>query len=253
MTSREEELSAELARKDADLAKAKRMMVALNNKVKTKIAVQDAKMKEEGDRLREEIENLKTQLASATVPSSIQETGGSSSWEAERLDLQEQIREKETLLAEKDDFIAMAKEKFREQGEKARSLIKDRDEQIALKEQEIIELTEQVSSLNATMAAVGSESTALKVRLTDLEEKLRATDAAGQHHTESIASKDRDFETLRQQLEKELADARKSIAELNSELSSNQSQLKALHEQTSDLSNQLQLCEEKAAESEVQV
>ncbi len=248
--TREEELSAELARKDADLAKAKRMMVALNNKVKIKIAVQDAKMKEEGDRLREEIENLKTQLASSSVPSSIQDTESSSNWEAERLELQEQIREKDALITEKDDFIAMAKEKFREQGEKARSLIKERDEQIALKEQEIVELTEQVSSLN-DVAAADSES--LKARLTELEEKLRAADAANQQHDEADASKNHDFEDLRQQLENELANARTTIVELNSELSIKLGQLKELHEKTSDLSNQLQMCEERAAESEVQV
>ena len=95
--SREEELSAELVLKDAELAKAKRMMVALNNKVKAKLAAQDAKMKEEGDRLRAEIESLKIELETARISSAERRTDDESdrlqllqsNWESERLRLEE--------------------------------------------------------------------------------------------------------------------------------------------------------------------
>jgi chromosome segregation ATPase len=203
--TREEELSAELSQKDAELAKAKRMMVALNNKVKAKLAAQDAKMKEEGERFREVIESLKTDLEKARASGASAEPKEPASeddqirliqadWESERLQLEQQIQEKDNIILEKISIIDMAKEKFLKQGEKARSLIQDRDEQIALKEQEIVELNEQISALNASISASDSETPSLKAQVCALEESLRSASVA-------IETKENDILTQAQEIE----------------------------------------------------
>lgn len=203
--TREEELSAELSQKDAELAKAKRMMVALNNKVKAKLAAQDAKMKEEGDRLREEIESLKLELENARASVGPAQIGSENeslqllqaSWESERLQLEQQLEAKDAIIEEKSGIIDMAKEKFLKQGEKARALIQDRDEQIALKEQEILELTEQITALSASVTNSDSEISSLKARLVDLEDGLKEASAAVEVKENSILAQARELESVK--------------------------------------------------------
>jgi chromosome segregation ATPase len=206
--TREEELSAELSQKDAELAKAKRMMVALNNKVKAKLAAQDAKMKEEGERFREVIESLKTDLEKARASGASAEPKEPASeddqirliqadWESERLQLEQQIQEKDNIILEKISIIDMAKEKFLKQGEKARSLIQDRDEQIALKEQEIVELNEQISALNASISASDSETPSLKAQVCALEESLRSASVAIETKENAILTQAQEIESFK--------------------------------------------------------
>ena len=134
-----------IGKRDADLAKAKRMLVALNNKFKAKFAKLEEKAKAQAEARGaagdggadpeqlaardKEIESLQTQLAAATANSEVvyghlvtarenlaAATAGKSGEEEEGGPLAELRSENEELheaLGERDGIIAMAKEKFK--------------------------------------------------------------------------------------------------------------------------------------------
>ena len=130
--------------RDDQLAKAKRMMVALNNKFKAKFAKleekQAAKAAEgEGGASEQELEEVKGKLAaSQRSVEELQEmcnelrsrlagsnhAGEDSSADAEIAELREAVDER-------DAIIEKAKEKYQEMGRKARAAIDERDTEIA--------------------------------------------------------------------------------------------------------------------------
>jgi chromosome segregation ATPase len=268
--TREDELTAELERKDADLAKAKRMMVALNNKCKARLAGQEAKMKEEGDRFRVEIEELKLQLVNFASKDTASQISDNQDLGAEIGRLQEAIAERDAVISERDEFIAMAKEKFLKQGEKARALIQDRDEQIALKEQEIIEVNEKLVALQSSLDDLGLDTDVWKSKVSDLEEKLREAHEATALHQASTSANAVEAETLEirfSDLSKKydalmadhsaITDESKALADasesLKQELATFQARFKEAQAQESSLRSELELCLERTSDAEAQV
>ena len=150
MASLEEDLATAqetIGKRDADLAKAKRMLVALNNKFKAKFAKLEEKAKAQAEARGaagdggadpeqlaardKEIESLQTQLAAAKANSEVvyghlvtarenlaAATAASAKSEEEEeggqlAELRSENEELHEALGERDGIIAMAKEKFK--------------------------------------------------------------------------------------------------------------------------------------------
>ena len=141
--------------RDDQLAKAKRMMVALNNKFKAKFAKleekQAAKAAEgEGGALEQELADVKGKLAASQQ--TVEElqvmcnelrsrlAGSNNAGEENSGERDAEIAELREAVDERDAIIEKAKEKYQEMGRKARAAVDERDSEIA-------SLTEQLDEV----------------------------------------------------------------------------------------------------------
>lgn len=122
--------------RDTQLAKAKRMMVALNNKFKAKFAKLEASKQAAvipaDGALQQELDELKAKLAACEEKAAArQETNTGNEQENEASDLKDtEIAELKAAVVERDEIIERAKERFQAMGQKARAAVEERNSEI---------------------------------------------------------------------------------------------------------------------------
>ena len=165
--------SAQVKDRDEQLAKAKRMMVALNNKFKAKFAKLEETYKAkaaaqpgEGDgqgALAHELQEARDKLAaSQRAVDELQQAlaaaraGGGGAEGTE--DKEGEIAELREAVEERDAIIEKAKEKYQEMGRKARAAVEERDAEIASLQEQLQQVVSSNAHARARRSAIGAST-----------------------------------------------------------------------------------------------
>ena len=243
-----EEAQAAVKNRDEQLAKAKRMMVALNNKFKAKFANLEAKAAAElaeskaaaagqdSSAVQHELDDARERLAhTQQTVADLQQTcdelraaarEGAGSDEATVAELREAVEQR-------DAIIQTAKEKYQAMGQKAQTVIAERNEQIE-------SLSSQLQDANVKLEALQSQADESQQAL--LDERRALDDLKAQLDTAL-----RDGQASRQELEQQLLAANTAIEGLAAggeahgrmaeELERTQEERDALQQQFQEMSN----------------
>ena len=243
-----EEAQAAVKNRDEQLAKAKRMMVALNNKFKAKFANLEAKAAAElaeskaaaagqgSSAVQHELDDARERLAhTQQTVADLQQTcdelraaarEGAGSDEATVAELREAVEQR-------DAIIQTAKEKYQAMGQKAQTVIAERNEQIE-------SLSSQLQDANVKLEALQSQADESQQAL--LDERRALDDLKAQLDTAL-----RDGQASRQELEQQLLAANTAIEGLAAggeahgrmaeELERTQEERDALQQQLQEMSN----------------
>jgi hypothetical protein len=178
---------AQVKDRDEQLAKAKRMMVALNNKFKAKFAKMEETYKAkaaapgegEGSAPSLELQEARDKLAAAQrAVQELQQAlaaerarGGAGENDGEIAELQEAVEER-------DAIIEKAKEKYQEMGRKARAAVEERDAEIATLQEQLQQAEQKLEEALGAAAASASSDEALAQMQASLDEANAALSVA---------------------------------------------------------------------------
>ena len=173
--------------RDEQLAKAKRMMVALNNKFKAKFAKMEETYKAkaaapgegEGSAPSLELQEARDKLAAAQR--AVQELQQALAAERARGAGGEndgEIAELQEAVEERDAIIEKAKEKYQEMGRKARAAVEERDAEIATLQEQLQQAEQKLEEALGAAAASASSDEALAQMQASLDEANAALSVA---------------------------------------------------------------------------
>ena len=170
---------AQVKDRDEQLAKAKRMMVALNNKFKAKFAKMEETYKAKAAAPSLELQEARDKLAVAQrAVQELQQALAAERALREAGETDGEIAELREAVEERDAIIEKAKEKYQEMGKKARAAVEERDAEIATLQEQLQQAEQKLEDALGAAAASASSDEALVQMQASLDEANAALSVA---------------------------------------------------------------------------